>query len=841
MKQSSLFSLAGLAIATLCPLAFAAATAKPHDAALQLTANAADGSYTLSVSGNTMPVLSAAAAVKVNGRWLHAADYPKHIVSSASATGELGPAKAITIRYTGREDAPDLLLKLRTYTNAPFGDMQLTASNATGRPIEIQSLRVLESTNEATNEATSKGKSETSGDALISLGGPASDDRVLSDSFSEDRPAMKLRDLGDAENHVHRAVGVQLLYNLESKRSWFIGALTSDKFLSVLRLHMASSGNTTMASYEVDSTGTTELLAENSLQNSPAKDHVELSLKLAPGDELSSERMLFSISNDYHNQLETYARLIRDLHHARVTAPTPIGWWSWTAYYFGLNEGTALTNAQWLSQHLKPLGYTFFHMDEGYQFARGEYATPDASLFPQGVGALERKVMNEGLTPGIWTAPFEVSERSWIYAHHPDWLVHNAQGEPIHIGLVTDGVDHLYALDTTNPGAQAYLRSTYSTLVNNWGIRYIKMDFMEDSAVEGFYYKPQTTALEAQRIGIQTVRDAVGPNVLLDKDGCELLNPVGLVDMGRISQDTGHTFSSSKDAASGIAARYYMNRNYYLADPDAFSVSTQNVDDQSWHGGAKPLTLDEAKVSIVLSAVSGGLYEIGDDLPTLGEAADRVALVENKELLNMARLGHASFPLDLMTYDAKDLQPSLFLLKESPRQSIVTVFNWTETARHHSLTRSMLHLDPRANYTVSEVFDSSDKSSPLAAALEVQQPSHSVRVFKIINAGLPAKAPAVIAKVASSGKAGESVRFHASPANDADPVLHYTWDFGDGVTMEGADATHAYTHAGIFKARLEATGFAPKPDIQTFSIAITGTIATKYMPDSKRRFVEGKQ
>jgi alpha-galactosidase len=64
-----------------------------------------------------------------------------------------------------------------------------------------------------------------------------------------------------------------------------------------------------------------------------------------------------------------------------------------------------------------------------------------------------------------------------------------------------------------------------------------------------------------------------------------MLNPVGIVDAGRISQDTGHTFEASRDAASGIAARYYMNRNFFIADPDAFTVSTQTVDDQSWHGG----------------------------------------------------------------------------------------------------------------------------------------------------------------------------------------------------------------------------------------------------------------
>ena len=591
-----------------------------------------------------------------------------------------------------------------------------------------------------------------------------------------------------------------------------------------------------MDSYEIDSTGTTELLRENSLVDSPEKDRVELSLHLAPGAELSSERMLLSVSSDYHNQLETYAHLVRILHHARVTAPTPIGWWSWTAYYFGLNQGTALTNAQWLSQNLRSLGYTFFHMDEGYQFARGEYATPDATLFPQGVGALERDVMHEGLTPGIWTAPFEVSERSWIYTHHPEWLVHNAQGEPIHIGVVTDGLDHLYALDTTHPDAQAYLRSTYSTLVNQWGIRYIKMDFMEDSGVEGFYHVPQTTALEAQRIGIQTIRDAVGSDVLLDKDGCELINPVGLVDMGRISQDTGHTFSSSKDAATGIAARYYMNRNYYLADPDAFSVSRQTVDDHSWHGGSKPLTLEEARVSIALSAISGGLFEDGDDLPTLGEDADRVALLSDRDLLDMARLGRASTPLNLMTYEAADLQPSIFLLKQTERQSVVSSFNWTETSRDHRLTRATLGLDPKGNYSVFEVMVKEGHPVPLAGTLDVQQAPHSVRIFKIVNTDIATHPPMATATVSSSGVAGQVLTFSSEQRDENNPVLSYTWNFGDGVTAAGARTTHTYTHAGVYTAHLQTTGFAPEPNDQTFSIKVTGSISTKFVPQNKRRF-----
>ncbi|RRA49829.1 alpha-galactosidase [Acidipila sp. EB88] len=790
-------------------------------AQLAVTVHPKDGSYSIDAPGISGSVLAANPAVRVDGKWFNAQDYPKHEVSRAAFNAELGAGTEQRIVYSGLQGAPDLTLSIRTYANAPFGDMQLTARNAGGSLLNVQAFRLI----------------HAAGPEVIHLGGDAAADRVLSDSFSEDRPGMQLRDLGDPEAQVHRAVGSQLIYNQQTRQSWFIGALTSDKFLSVLRLHMAAAHGAATNSYEVDATGTTELLKENSLLDSSEEDRVELSLPLAAGAELASERLLFGVSTDYHHQLDVYGRLIRDMHHARVSAPTPLGWWSWTAYYFGLNEGTALTNASWLAQNLEPLGFTFFHLDEGYQYARGEYATADAALFPEGMQALERTVAAKGLTPGVWTAPFEVAERSWVYEHHPEWLVHNAKGAPIHIGLVAEGKDHLFALDTTNPDAQAYLRKTYTTLVNDWGVRYIKMDFMEDSAIEGYYHVPHTTALEAQRIGLQTVRDAVGEAVLLDKDGSELLNPVGIVDIGRISQDTGHTFSASRDAAPGIAARYYMNRNYFVADPDAFSVSTQTVDDQSWHGGEKPLTLDEAKVSIALTAVSGGMFEIGDDLPTLGEAAERLALVKNPDLLDMARLGKASVPLDLMSYAQEDKQPSLFLLKESSRQTIVSVFDWTEAARAHTLSREQLGLAPGATYTVADILDPFSTPQPLQSSLVITQPAHSVRMVKIMRSDAASAAPGVSLHIDSTGKAGATLTFRAAALDEHEPVLRYLWQFGDGVVAEGFDVTHAYTHAGTYTVQVKAKGLSGAAAEMHQSITVTGAIATRFLPERKERFV----
>lgn len=804
-------------------LAMSPALVLAQDPGLRVAVGTRDGIYTIARdTPDSTPVLRAGVAAKVNGRWLHAQDYPDHRVSRTTATGELGGAQQWTVRYTGRADLPELVLQLRAYERTPFGELQVAVRNTTTAPLTVQAIRVVDA-----------------GAHAFHLEGSSGAERVLSDSFSEDRPAMRLRDLADAEKQVHRAVGSQLIYNRESGESWFLGALTSDKFLSVLRLRMSPTDKTETTAYEVDSTGTTELLLGNSLVDSPVDDRVELSLPVAPDSEVGSERMLFSVASDPHLQLETYGRLVRELHQARVTAPTPIGWWSWTAYYFGLNEATALTNAQWMAEHLARFGYTFFHIDEGYQFARGEYATADASLFAQGIDALERRVVGLGLTPGIWTAPFEVSERSWVFLHHPEWLVHNAKRAPIHLGKVENNKDQLYALDTTHPGAQEYLRETYRTLTRTWGIRYIKLDFMEDSAVEGVYFQPHTTALQAQRLGLQTIREAVGEDVLLDKDGCEMLNPVGYVDMGRISQDTGHTFLASKEAAPGIAARYYMNRNYYVTDPDAFTVSQQVIRDQDWHNDAHALTLEEARISIALTAVSGGLFEDGDNLPSLEGNAERTALLTNRTMLDMAQLGRASKPLDLMDYRAEDLQPSVFLLREDDHQSVLTIFNWSESVETHKLSFAELGLDAKQSYTAVDALQEQSRPYPLLEDMEVSQPAHSVRMLRIVNAGVPATLPSARIRTPKTGRTGESVSFAAEPVANGTAILHARWTFGDGVTTDGQRVSHAYTQPGTYTVTLTTTGLGGITAETTSVVTVDGLIPTKFRPEQQRRLEQG--
>jgi len=778
-----------------------------------------DGSYSIQRAGIPGTVVRSGVEADLDSQVLQSSAYPQHKTIQSEFQDEFGSGSELTITHGGLPGTPDLVCILRLYRNQSWGDIQVKVLNNTDRPISVRAIRSLHITDAP----------------VISLNGPASADRILSDSYSEDRPQLAIRELADGPEGLHRAVGSQLIYNRNSGESLFIGALTSDRLLTIFHLREKSAGpDTQILSYEAVATGTTEIMKGESLRESPASEQVSLNLPVPSGDSLSSERLMISIDSDYHAQLEQYGRAVGLLHKARVNTPTPIGWWSWTAYYFGLNQGAAITNADWLAKNLKESGYNYYQIDEGYQYARGEYSTPDANLFPRGMQFVGDEVRRNGLTFGVWTAPFEVSDRAWVFQHHKDWLLHNAEGQLIHIGHVTDHNDPLYVLDTTNPGAQNYLRQTYSALYN-WGVRFIKMDFMDDTAVEGSYYRPNTTALEAQRIGLGIIRSSVGEDVVLDKDGSPMLNPVGIVDTGRISQDTGHTFEATRDAASGVAARYYMNRNFFVADPDAFTVSTQTVDDQSWHGGQNPLTLEEARVSIALAAVSGGMFEIGDDLPTLGSSPERLALVKNTDLINMARLGRASIPADLMTYEPIDKQPSVFLLKEDNRQSILTIFNWTENERKRSIALPGLGLKEPGRYQITEVFGDRNCCVNSSDAINLVQPPHSVRMFKLIDNAVSSAPPSFEVHSVRTARAGETVSFSAQGVSTEALVLTCHWDFGDGTTLDGMEVSHAYTQSGEYSVHVTTMGLDASESSKILTVSISGNIPTRFVPSDKKR------
>lgn len=819
MKKLSLVCVIALTLAMAAALQ--AQSAGPlQNSSLRVQVRSQDGSYEIFARGLSDPVLVSRIGAKINGQWVQSTGYPHHQTAESTFEGALGQAHVLTTTFSGRAGKPDLICTVRLYNNLKYGDVFVEVHNTTPGTISVQAIRDVDAL----------------GNPRIALGGPEQQDRVMAETASED-PPVHIGGLDQAPHGVYFGERSDLIYNLQSKKSLLLAALTSDRFMTLSHLRVAkdSSGASRIASFTMDSTGTTDWVLYR--DRIAPNQQVQLSLSVPAGGSLPSERVMFAAGSDYFAQLEAYGAAVRVLHHALLAADAPMGWWSWTAFYSGINEGEVLTNADWLAKHLFSLGYNYFHIDEGYDYARGEFAAPNATQFPNGMRSVGYDITHHGLTFGIWTAPFEVSERSWVYQNHKDWLVRDAKGQPIFIGYVSRHGDPLYVLDTTNPGAQAYLRNTYRVLTREWGVRYIKLDFMDSSAIEGYYYRPNTTALEAQRIGLKVIRQAVGNSVLLDKDGSPLLNTVGLTDEGRISVDTGHSFSSSKDAAPNIADRYFMNDSFYRSDPDAFSVSKQMEPQQTWHESHNGLTMSEAQVQIVLAAISGGMYEIGDDLPTLGSEPERLALVENKELIDLNRVGKAAVPLDLMTFQTEDEQPSVFFLREDKRQAMLAVFNWTEQPRSHQFTPAGLGLDGGHPF---QAFDVLNQDAPVVlqgGALSLQnQAPHSVRLIKLVDSSVPASGPTVTAHVPANATAGEAITFSSDAAASGVPAVGYEWNFGDGTSAAGPKAAHTYSLSGTFTVHLTVAGVEGIETQKTFTITVTGYPNTTFNFKANRRY-----
>jgi MYXO-CTERM domain-containing protein len=66
--------------------------------------------------------------------------------------------------------------------------------------------------------------------------------------------------------------------------------------------------------------------------------------------------------------------------------------------------------------------------------------------------------------------------------------------------------------------------------------------------------------------------------------------------------------------------------------------------------------------------------------------------------------------------------------------------------------------------------------------------------------------PTADAGAARAGEVGQELAFDASGSKDSDgTIASYAWDFGDGTTATGAQATHAYQDPGFYTVRLTVT------------------------------------
>jgi alpha-galactosidase len=387
-------------------------------------------------------------------------------------------------------------------------------------------------------------------------------------------------------------------------------------------------------------------------------------LQVAPGQTVrSGEVVVFSGANPF-DTLESYADLLAQVHHVRLN-PIINGWCTWSNMYGDITEDRVMKNARVIAKELKPYGMEWVQIDDGYQRGFGDWEAQTGKL-PKGMKDLATQITSLGLKPGIWLAPFAISKNTAVATDHPDWLAHRVDGtlqeiEPAHQAQAQ------YILDVSKPESREWLRSTLSTVANDWGYKFVKTDFSEWTllATECFADRTFTTA-KAYYAANDAIRTGIGPGVhLLDCGPAPEI--IGLADSMRIELDRPVAPDCSlwdqyaqhyNSTGPAVAKRYYFHGRTWINDAD--------------HIRLNGLDLPQCEVAATITALSGGTMISGDQLYDLD--SQRMQILKKV----FPSCGKAARPIDLF----ETTQPALFVTpftRGAQSWKVAGIFNWGDT------------------------------------------------------------------------------------------------------------------------------------------------------------------
>jgi alpha-galactosidase len=103
------------------------------------------------------------------------------------------------------------------------------------------------------------------------------------------------------------------------------------------------------------------------------------------------------------------------------------------------------------------------------------------------MAVLAAAIETHGFVPGLWLAPFLVTKSSAVYREHPDWLLKRSGGKPFVCGFNDKWDGAFFCLDLSRTDVLEYLDSVMKRVVEEWGFRYLKLDFMYAGLLEGAF------------------------------------------------------------------------------------------------------------------------------------------------------------------------------------------------------------------------------------------------------------------------------------------------------------------------------------------------------------------
>lgn len=421
-------------------------------------------------------------------------------------------------------------------------------------------------------------------------------------------------------------------------------------------------------------------------------------VRLDPGCSISTDWAVFNpVLLDHREPLEKYFEAVARENHVRVPEESPTGWCSWYHFYTKISEPIIRDNLKAIVDQQETLPLQLVQIDDGFESQIGDWFTFKPE-FPNGVAGPAAEIKQEGLLPGLWLAPFILHPRAEIIKQHPDWVLRKKNGKPVNCGYVWGAMTT--ALDLTVPEALEHACRVVKTASAEWGYPYLKLDFLYAAAVDCQYRDRTLTRAQVLRRGMETIREAVGPDVTLLGCGAPLGSIIGLVEANRIGADVSGdwppTFSGirafiknepampcARNSIRNIITRANLHGHWWVNDPDCLLIRPDTH-----------LSLAEVQSLASAIALTGGSLLVSDDLPSLPK--DRLKIAE----CLLPVLGERARVVDW--FDSG--MPSMLRLdqvNDSGEWHILTKFNWKGKSDDLTLSAEEYQL-PAGDYWVSE-------------------------------------------------------------------------------------------------------------------------------------------
>lgn len=298
--------------------------------------------------------------------------------------------------------------------------------------------------------------------------------------------------------------------------------------------------------------------------------------KECEGQLLEGGELLLSLRILRGGEAETFDHYFS--HFGEPVDPEPkAGWSSWYRYYNEVDEDAVRINLEAFRSRGVPLDV--FQIDDGWQRSVGDWLEVDES-FPSGMAAIASMIKDAGYTPGLWIAPFVAEESSQLFREHPDWFVNDGTGDPLVVGYNPfHWRGRFYALDFLYPQVYEYLRRVFAAIFEEWGFRFVKLDYLFAAALLPREGKSRGRIMfEALRM----LREFTGERMSLGC-GVPLGSAFGLFDYCRIAADAAPYWEDAKLALAGyrertstrnalrsIIGRRQLSGRAFGNDPDVF-------------------------------------------------------------------------------------------------------------------------------------------------------------------------------------------------------------------------------------------------------------------------------